>query len=169
MLDRWLAYFDRLGIEGIASGAVILRRRSGGPNWVRADELAGDRLRPGRRADPARVRRGRLPGRRGDERAVLDGTFALAERPGSSSGPCSRTASWALAEVALDLEEGLGFHAALDPGTAELLAALDGRRPLATVVEELAARQKVDRDGLAHDARRRRRHARRRLPRAPRA
>ena len=44
-LDRWLAYFDRLGIEAIAVGAVILRRRKGA-NWVLADELPSDRLGP---------------------------------------------------------------------------------------------------------------------------
>jgi hypothetical protein len=57
-----------------------------------------------------------------------------------------------LAEVTLSLEEGLGFRASLDPGTAELLASLDGRRPLRKVVDELAVRQKVGREALARDA-----------------
>ena len=150
VLDRWLAYFERLGIAGIAYGAVILRRRSGA-NWVRADELAGDRLGPAggqilRVFDAADFLAD------ADERAVLDGTFALADAARVGQQAVLEDGTWKLAEVTLDLEEGLRFHASLDPGTAELLAALDGRRPLATVVEDLAARQKVDRDDLARDA-----------------
>ena len=150
VLDRWLAYFDRLGIAGIAYGAVILRRRSG-TNWVRADELAGDRLRPAggqivRVFDAADFLAG------ADEQAVLDGTFALADMATLGQRAVLEHGTWTLAEITLDLEEGLRSHATLDPGTAELLAALDGRRPLAAVVDDLAARQEVDRDGLARDA-----------------
>ena len=38
LLDEWLAHFDRQGIGMITPGAVILRRRSGGRNWIRAEE-----------------------------------------------------------------------------------------------------------------------------------
>ena len=43
-LGEWLAYCDRLGIEAIAHGAVILRRRAGGRSWVRRDDVALERL-----------------------------------------------------------------------------------------------------------------------------
>jgi len=152
VLGRWLAYFERLGIDGIAYGAVILRRRSDGPNWVRADELAGDRLRPAseqimRVFDAADYLAGI-----GDGAAMLDEVFALAEASRLEQRAVLEDREWALAEVTLDLEEGLGFHAALDLGTAELLASLDGQRPLRAVVDELASRQEVDRDHLARDA-----------------
>src|SRR5207302_9149486 len=35
-LDRWLSYYDGLGIRAMSSGAVILRCRSG-VNWMRVD------------------------------------------------------------------------------------------------------------------------------------
>ena len=58
---------------------VILRRRSGGPNWVRADELAGDRLRPrAARSCGCSTQPTTSPGSR-DERVLLDETFALAD------------------------------------------------------------------------------------------
>lgn len=38
-LDRWLDYYAEAGIEMIASGAVILRRRSAEDNWVRPVEV----------------------------------------------------------------------------------------------------------------------------------
>ena len=33
--DRWVAYYEKLGIEAIDNGLITLRRRSGGSNWVR--------------------------------------------------------------------------------------------------------------------------------------
>jgi hypothetical protein len=45
-LDRWLEYLRRSGIEAVGYGAVVLRRRSGGSNWVRLDEIPIDRLEP---------------------------------------------------------------------------------------------------------------------------
>jgi hypothetical protein len=152
VLDRWLAYFDRLGVEGIAYGAVILRRRSGATNWIRTDELDGDRLRPASgqilRVFDAADYLSALP----DERAMLDETFALTEAARLEQRGVHEGGEWRLAELALSLEEGLGFRAGLDAGTGELVAALDGRRPLGAVVDELAARQGADRDALAQDA-----------------
>lgn len=39
-LDRWIRYFQELGITMVGLGAVVLRRRESGPNWVRADHVA---------------------------------------------------------------------------------------------------------------------------------
>ena len=38
-LDRWLAYLAEQQIEAVAYGAVVLRRRTGGTNWVRRNQL----------------------------------------------------------------------------------------------------------------------------------
>ncbi len=32
-IDRWLTYYDEIGLRGIASGGLIIRRRSHGTNW----------------------------------------------------------------------------------------------------------------------------------------
>ncbi len=46
-VDRWLGYFRDEEIEAIAYGSIILRRRSGGVNWVRDKELPNEpRERP---------------------------------------------------------------------------------------------------------------------------
>src|SRR6266567_4869482 len=42
-LDRWTDYYRREGIDQIAFGAVVLRRRSGADNWVRADSFRAGR------------------------------------------------------------------------------------------------------------------------------
>ncbi len=40
-VQEWLDYYERLGIEAIASGAVVLRKRKASSNWVRAIEAPG--------------------------------------------------------------------------------------------------------------------------------
>jgi methylase of polypeptide subunit release factors len=150
VLDRWLAYFERLGIHGIAYGAVILRRRSGGvPNWVRADELTGDRLRPASahilRVFDAADYLHALAG----ETALLDDAFALAPAARLEQRLVLERGAWTLAGVTLALDEGLCFDATLGGGTAALLGSLDGRRPLHAILDELAGERGVDRDLLA--------------------
>ena len=134
-LDRWLAYLDELGAEGVAVGAVILRRREG-RNWVRADELPGERLRPASEhilrvfaaedflaGDPP------LDG----ERLALARHARLRQQASWTGG------EWTTEDLSVVLEEGLGFRASLDPGAASMLAALDGRRTLGSIAAELEA------------------------------
>jgi hypothetical protein len=151
-LDRWLAYFNRLGIEGIAYGAVVLRRRSAGANWVRADELSGERLRPAGGQILRVFDAGDFLSGLGDDRGLLGEAFALAERTRLEQRAVLRAGAWMLETVTLSLEEGLGFRASLDRATAELLAGLDGRRTLGEVVDELARRQGTTREALAGEA-----------------
>jgi methylase of polypeptide subunit release factors len=130
-VDRWLEYFGRLGIEAIAVGAVILRRRDGA-NWVRADELHGERLRPASahilRVFEAQDFLAAEPSLLG-ERLVPAPHARLEQRLEFDDG-WSSAATFALGD-------GLGFRATLDPGATAMIAALDGR-PFADVVRELA-------------------------------
>src|SRR5262249_36924658 len=44
-MDRWLAYYEQIGIEAISNGVILLRRRSNGPNWFfidRAPNIGGN-------------------------------------------------------------------------------------------------------------------------------
>src|ERR1041384_5906571 len=47
-IDRWLAYYREHGIDRIAFGAVVLRRRAQGSPWLRADTLHTSRASAGR-------------------------------------------------------------------------------------------------------------------------
>jgi hypothetical protein len=148
-LDRWLAYFEDLGIEGIAYGAVILRRRGGAANWMRADEMPLEGLKPAsdhilRVFDAADFLAG--------DPDLRDERFTLAHRSVLEQRAILERDGWALAGVTLTLDEGLGFQATLDSATAELLAELDGQRTLAEVIGVLAPRQRVDPDTLAREA-----------------
>ena len=137
-VDRWLAYFERLGIEQIAVGAVVLRRRSG--LELVPGGRAPERAAPaGERPHPARLRRPGLPRRpRRRGRAARGSGWCSWSTPASSSTRVYRGREWGVAEIALSLEEGLGFRGSLDPTVAALLAALDGQRTLGEIAADLA-------------------------------
>ena len=152
VIDRWLEYLARLGIEGIAYGAVILRRRGGGANWIRADELPADRLGPAG-AHILRVFAAQdYLAERPQDADLLDGTFALAAHDLLEQVVQFRDGVWALHEISVSLQDGLGFRAGLDPTTVELLTGLDGTRKLGRVAEDVARRKQVDRSVLERDA-----------------
>jgi methylase of polypeptide subunit release factors len=120
-VDRWLDYYRREGIDAITEGMVVLRRRSGSRNWVRAIEVpgsptgsAGDHVL---RLFEARDRRDELA----DDETVLAMRFAAA--PGLL---VSRRAE----RGKVELEEGIGFAAPVSAGVAEWLGSLDGSRRL---------------------------------------
>jgi methylase of polypeptide subunit release factors len=151
-IDRWLAYLERLGIEGVAYGAIVLRRRSGAENWVCANELPPERLKPaGEQILRVFEAQDYLAGL-ADDRELLDGTFALAPHDLLEQRGEFRDGSWVLAEVSATLQDGLGLRAGLDPMTVEVLSGLDGVRKLHRVVEEQARRNQVDRSTLERDA-----------------
>jgi methylase of polypeptide subunit release factors len=120
-VDRWLDYYRREGIDAITEGMVVLRRRSGSRNWVRAIVVpgsptgsAGDHVL---RLFEARDRRDELA----DDETVLAMRFAAA--PGLL---VSRRAE----RGKVELEEGIGFAAPVSAGVAEWLGSLDGSRRL---------------------------------------
>jgi methylase of polypeptide subunit release factors len=147
-LDRWLEYFRQLGIEGIASGAVILRRRSGA-NWLRTDELSGDRLRPAGEQILRVFAAGNFLSAMADERELLGERLVLAADALLEQQVVFRDREWTVEEIELTLQEGLRFRAGLDQPTAALLAALDGKRTLGEVADDLARLQGASRESVA--------------------
>jgi hypothetical protein len=138
-IERWLAYLGRLGIDAIATGAVILRRRSAGPNWVREDEMPQEGLAPASdhilRVFAAQDRLAGLA----DERELLADRFELAERARLEQSVVLREGEWAVDGITLSLQEGLGFRVAVDRDTAALLACLDGQRSLGEALNEMTS------------------------------
>ena len=130
-LDRWLAYFDRLGIEGIATGAVILRRRAGA-NWTRADRIPADRLRPAGAQIQRIFAAGDVLSAMSDERELLAERVGLAPLAVLEQHAVLDDGEWDGGGAVLRLDEGLGFEASLDAATAGMLASLDGGARSAT-------------------------------------
>jgi SAM-dependent methyltransferase len=144
-IDRWLDYDQKLGIEAIGYGAVVLRRRAGA-NWVRADTIH-ESLR-----GPAGEEVGRLISAQ-DVLASLPGPDSLLDlvlstnphhrleqtlRPGSDG--------YTVDEASVVLEEGLTFRAAVDVYAMQIVVRLDGKRTLREVLEEARLEMQPDMD-----------------------
>ena len=121
-LDRWTAYYRELGIEALAYGALVLRRRDGA-NWSRGASM------PPRPLEPASSHLLRMFA--GVDAAVAGPEALLARR--LAVAPAARfeqvvspSDGWSVVGAALTLEEGLGFRADVDEPTLRLLRALDG-------------------------------------------
>lgn len=135
---RWLDYYRSLGIEYIASGVVILRRRSGGENWVRRFKLDGYPMLPAgeqlmhlfaatdflQSADDDDLLDARLalaPGHRLEQRLVwADGSYTAHDavlRLGPL--PLSGTASPESLRVLFGLDGTCTLRAAMDATAAE--------------------------------------------------
>jgi methylase of polypeptide subunit release factors len=134
VLDAWTDYYRREGIDQIAFGAVILRRRSDGPNWVRTDSFRGGVgssgplvLRVFAAEDFLRSHAGR---------DLLDQRFALAPAHRLEQRLVAREGAWQLQSSTLHLTEGIGFQGHLDLRTAHLLQHLDGSRTLHEAIRQ---------------------------------
>ena len=121
-LDRWTAYYRELGIDALAYGALVLRRRDG-DNWSRGATL------PPRALEPASNHLLRMFAGVDLAEAGEDSLLAhrLAVAPAARfEQVVSPGEDWTVVSAALSLEEGLGFHADVDEPMLRLLRALDG-------------------------------------------
>jgi Methyltransferase small domain len=138
-LDRWVDYCRRLEIEAIGYGAIVLRRRSGAPNWARVDEIPIDRLEPASehtlRVFAAEEHLATLP----EESALLEERFELVETHRLEQELACREGRFDVESQTLALREGLAFRAGLDRPTAMLLPHFAPGRRLADVLTAAAA------------------------------
>ena len=136
-LDRWTSYYREGGIEAVAYGALVLRRRDG-ETWSRGASLPPRPLEPAS-SQLLRMFAGVDAAAAGDE-ALLDLRLSLAAAARFEQVVVP-SEGWTVSSAALELHEGLGFRADVDEPTLKLLRALDGRTTareavVATVGEE---------------------------------
>jgi Methyltransferase small domain len=148
-LDEWLAYLDGLGIEAIAHGAVILRRRSGTRQWTRKDRVHLDRVKQASghilRVFEAQDHLEALE----DDRRLLDQAFALADEHHLEQALVCREGRAELHSTTLYLDEGLAFRVALDEQAAHLVPLLDGEHPLRAALGRRAEEMSLASDDAA--------------------
>jgi SAM-dependent methyltransferase len=137
-LERWRAHYEALGIRSLVMGALVLRKRSAGPAWVRADELPAT---PDRDTSAAleRVFAGE------DRLRELATNASLLEEVLRVAGPLRlrqtvafRDGAAEVQEAELSLADGLPLRGGADAGTIRLVQLCDGRRRLREVVTEMA-------------------------------
>ena len=133
--ERWLAYQRELGIDAVAWGAVILRRRSDGPNWIRAVDVAGAPTGPAGehvlRLLEAHDRLSKV-----DESKLLDEVLALV--PGhridqTLTYPDGRYHSH---PAIVRLSPGLEVRVSIDPDALDTIFRCDGTRSLRELIDK---------------------------------
>jgi SAM-dependent methyltransferase len=147
-LERWRAHYEALGIRSLVMGALVLRRRTAGPNWVRADELPAP---PDRDASAALLRvfagEDRLR-TLGTDAVLLDEVLRVAGPLRLRQTVAFRDGTPEVQEAELSLADGLPLRGGADGGTIRLVQLCDGRRRLREVVAEMARSAGTDAGAL---------------------
>jgi methylase of polypeptide subunit release factors len=151
-LQQWLTYYRDSEIEAITVATALLRRRSGGTNWVFTDEL------PQGVADPVTPHLLRIF----ESRTLLSETEAeqnlLGERLRMS--PQHRLEQYlayeegryAVKSMQLRLTEGLPLWGSVDDISLHLLSRCDGTRTLREAIADLAGKVDVKPEELTPPA-----------------
>jgi methylase of polypeptide subunit release factors len=154
-LDEWTAYFDELGVRWISEGAVLLHKRAGGGE-VRVDPIEPDEVEEAdeqiRRAFAMRVRLAQLE----TDDELLDLPISLELACLLESGLEPAAGAPAVVEARIRLSEGTNSDLDVAPGVLDVIALLDGLRPLREAIGAAADRlelsvakhSKLERDAL---------------------
>lgn len=136
-IDRWAAHLATLGFEGVAYGAVVLRRRDGA-TWVRTEEMPGNDAGPADAQLEAMFTTQDTLAGLPNHQALLDLRLALVPNHHLQQTMRFREGKFTVENALITLEDGLPFGANVDAFTAFLLARLDGSRTLREAAAEAA-------------------------------
>jgi len=134
-IDRWTGYFRREGIEGLASGGVIMRRRSAGPTWTAPEDfpLCSDAATSDQilRIFEARAW---LAG----EPDLSAAAFRPVEDLAFEQVVSFQEGGLALRDIRFSVARGFKIGGTMDGRSMALLGNCDGKRRLGEIVDELA-------------------------------
>ena len=147
-LNRWLKYYRELGIEAIASGAVILRRRTAAANWVQAvDVPAGPSGPSGDHILRLFAARDFLETAGGEH--LLDQTFALVEGHRLDQTLNYHNGQYVTQPAKIRLSLGTGLEGEVDGQVLGVLFACDCRRVLREAIKEASDQLGLEENSLA--------------------
>jgi SAM-dependent methyltransferase len=138
-LAEWTAYYEREKIEAVSGGLITMRRRSGGPNWYRADDGPEKMLGPA--GDDLALSfelRDFLEAHRDDD-AMLSQRLRVPPNVRLQQAFEPSPSGWAVVESHLERQSGLSYSGNVDPYVAGLMAQCNGERPLKDLLEAMAA------------------------------
>ena len=137
-LDRWIHYFQELGVAMIGQGAVVLRKRAAGTGWVRADYLDDNVSGPaGPHIERLFAAEDRLAAL-GTDDALLDSVFTTVRDHELQQRSKIDSSGYVIDSAQVALLGGLPFHGNVDKYATQLLGRCDGRRTLRAIAEEIA-------------------------------
>ncbi|MEN6320447.1 MAG: methyltransferase [Syntrophaceae bacterium] len=140
LLDEWMAYYERLGIGKISFGAIVLRRRSGHSNWIRADKVPTGQL-SGSCSDQIQrifVAQDLIEELR-DEADFLKKSFRLIPDHQLEHVLQLENGNWAVKKALLKQTRGFQFIGDIDSLVGTMVAGCDGQRSVGELLNDLAA------------------------------
>jgi methylase of polypeptide subunit release factors len=150
LLDEWLSYYERLGIGFISFGAVILRRRPAGPNWLRAERAPEGQANASCSDQIQRIFTAQdLLERLGEAKNLLDKAFVLTADHQLEHVLKAENGNWAVKSAQLKQIRGFPFVGNVDRLVSTVLAGCDGRRTVGELVADLAAGLGMDAERIA--------------------
>ena len=138
-LDAWLSYYTSLGIARISAGAIVMRKRSDGSNWLRCDTIpilgtipeCGDQIQ---RVFDAETFLHEL----GDETQLLDQRLAVCSDHVLQHKLSIHDGAWTVTHMQLGASRGLPLRGDADVHMMKLVAGCNGRRLLRDLAAEVA-------------------------------
>ena len=135
-LDRWLDYYERESVGAIAYGTLVLRRRAG-ENWFRTTPLPDRKGDSGAHLADLFDAQDRLATLSDD--ALLECVVDVSERTWFEHRNQIVGGEWKTTNAALAIDNGLRFHAKLDPPSAAFVAQIAPARPVCAAIADAAA------------------------------
>jgi len=147
-VQRSVGYYESRNVELISGGVVVLRRRSAGSNWFRAFEAHGDPSGPGSDQLERMFAGGDLLASgpvQDDPSKLLTGNWRLADGHLLHQSIAPENGAYPVSQAVLQHQPGMNLVARVDGRAVPVLAGLDGRGPLATLLEQMPVPEGLDR------------------------
>jgi hypothetical protein len=148
ILQSWLSYYRESEIESITVAAALLRRRSGGKNWVFADELppgVAETVTP----HLMRIFDGHtLLSEPDADQRLLQERFRMVPEHRLEQFLSPEDGRYALQWMHLRMTDGLPLWGSVDEISLRLLSRCDGSRSLAEAIADLAQKVEVQPEEL---------------------
>jgi hypothetical protein len=136
--EKWMAYYEKQGIESIGLGMITMRRSSGHKNRIRADESPGNMTGPCGDSVLQAFELGDFIESVDDE-ALLQMHFRFSPdvRLEQQSSPSME--GWKEEEARIHLIKGFTYTGNVDPYVSRLIIGCNGERPLKELLSEMAS------------------------------
>lgn len=144
-LERWVTYFDELGLRAIGLGAVVLRKTSNATPWVRADHLEESVTAPaGAEIERLFAAEDRLAVLRDDEVLLSQTLRTTRDHVLLQTLKFSDAGTYVIDRGEVRATGGLPFRGTVDLYSTQLLARSDGTRVLSEIARDIATTYDLD-------------------------
>ena len=147
--QKWMAYYERLGIESVGAGLITMRKAEGKANWFSADESPKKMLGPcGESIARGFELRDFLETVR-DDNTLLNSRLRHSPdiRLEQQFEPAEQ--GWKATASFISLSKGFAYKGNSDPLIANLLIKCDGQKPLNDLIPDMAASLGADPEQIA--------------------